>query len=312
MFSKMKKVRNWWFPNSEEHLTKAVDTPNWLNRGFDYQTQQRDYSLHLATKYISRSRRAIDIGAHVGLWSVDLCNYFSKVECFEPVEIFRDCLSNNLKDNKIPVDIYAIHPYALGSEQGTVKMLIDKNNTGNSRISVDKHEKTSGGHFEMVERKTLDSFKFQGVDYIKIDCEGHELPIVHGAQRTIQINRPIIVVENKPGKIGYSHFVTLKHLLYQWGYIIDHWIKSEVIFVHKHNIKRDWDKGKKTQRIEDGLFESLNTDYSYYDNYDKIITTGPQVLSDGVASNTSVETHIDLTSLKHYKLDDNKDNNDLE
>ena len=111
---------------------------------------------------------------------------------------------------------------------------------------------------------------------------------------------------------GVQEFVTLKHLLYQWGYIIDHWIKSEVIFVHKHNIKRDWDKGKKTQRIEDGLFESLNPDYSYYDNYDKIITTGPQVLSDGVASNTSVETHIDLTSKKHYKLEYNKDNNDLE
>jgi|7_EtaG_2_1085326.scaffolds.fasta_scaffold00858_17 FkbM family methyltransferase len=287
--NKMKKVKDWWFPNSDEHLSRAVEKPTWLSRGFDYQTQQRDYSIHLANTYFSRSRRAIDIGAHVGLWTVDLCRYFRRVECFEPIPLFRDCLKQNLKENKIDVEGYAIHPNALGKEEKEVRMTIDKHNTGATHIASD-------GHIKVLMKK-LDSFKFDGVDYIKIDCEGSELSIIYGARKTIQINKPIIVMESKANKMGYSAFVTAKHLLYKWGYKIDNSIESETIFVHRYNIKRDWDKGKKQQRKEDPLRPQLDPDYSQYE--DKKEFSGPDVLSDGNSAYRIYE-------------DEDKDDNDLE
>ena len=47
----------------------------------------------------------------------------------------------------------------------------------------------------LVQQKTLDSFNFANVDYIKIDVEGHELKVLKGAYKTIQKYSPLIVVE---------------------------------------------------------------------------------------------------------------------
>jgi len=47
----------------------------------------------------------------------------------------------------------------------------------------------------LVQQKTLDSFVFEDVDYIKIDVEGHELKVLQGATNTIKTYNPLIVVE---------------------------------------------------------------------------------------------------------------------
>ena len=48
--------------------------------------------------------------------------------------------------------------------------------------------------------RTLDSYNFTDVDIIKIDVEGYEVPLLHGAKQTILSNRPWIQIEaNKAG-----------------------------------------------------------------------------------------------------------------
>src|SRR5690606_11886840 len=44
----------------------------------------------------------------------------------------------------------------------------------------------------------LDSRGLDEVDFIKIDVEGHELAVLRGASKTIEENRPVILVEVKP------------------------------------------------------------------------------------------------------------------
>ena len=105
------------------------------------------------------------------------------------------------------------------------------------------------------------------------------------------------LMEHKEKKMGYSDFVTAKHLLYKWGYKIDNSIESETIFVHRYYIKRDWDKGKKQQRQEDPLRPQLDPDYSQYE--DKKETDGPNILSDGNSAYRIYE-------------DEDKDDNNLE
>jgi hypothetical protein len=45
--------------------------------------------------------------------------------------------------------------------------------------------------------KTLDSFGFEEVDFIKIDVEGYELSVVKGAKETLLREKPFMVIEQK-------------------------------------------------------------------------------------------------------------------
>jgi hypothetical protein len=47
---------------------------------------------------------------------------------------------------------------------------------------------------------TLDSLALDEVDFIKADCEGFELFALRGAVDTILRCKPVIIVEQKPGR----------------------------------------------------------------------------------------------------------------
>ncbi len=48
-----------------------------------------------------------------------------------------------------------------------------------------------------VQAKPLDDFEIAGVDFIKIDVEGHEVEVLHGAAKTIAQSRPVVLIEVK-------------------------------------------------------------------------------------------------------------------
>ena len=51
-----------------------------------------------------------------------------------------------------------------------------------------------------VPMRTLDSFDLADVDFIKLDCEGYELFALAGGMETFEHCRPVVCVEQKPGK----------------------------------------------------------------------------------------------------------------
>jgi hypothetical protein len=44
----------------------------------------------------------------------------------------------------------------------------------------------------------LDSFLFEHVSFVKIDCEGYEVNVIDGARETLLKCRPCVIVEQKP------------------------------------------------------------------------------------------------------------------
>ena len=46
-----------------------------------------------------------------------------------------------------------------------------------------------------VELRTLDSYKLQNISLLKIDVEGAELGVLHGAISTIKNPKPVIMIE---------------------------------------------------------------------------------------------------------------------
>jgi hypothetical protein len=81
--------------------------------------------------------------------------------------------------------------------------------------------------------RTVDSFGYRTVDFIKIDVEGHEYQVIQGALKTIQRCRPAIMVEiSYEGKL-LDHDITANHkstlsVIENMGYHV-HW-----------QLKHDW------------------------------------------------------------------------
>lgn len=181
----MKKFDEWMLPDHEKHLQEWMTTNNdrWMGR-LSYQAKKQRAALDLLPRTGSH-RVAIDIGAHVGLWSYYLAKFFLKVEAFEPILEHRLCFNENVHAENV-----TLHPFALGDEEGTVGMHTEPSSSG------DSYPKGKGD----TPVRRLDSFGFSTVDFIKADCEGYEYFALHGGEQLIKTCRPVIIVEQKPGK----------------------------------------------------------------------------------------------------------------
>lgn len=175
----MKCVNNIWLPDEEEEVTKFVRASVIDGVGV-YQI----HKLQEAIKYVTRWNLAVDIGGHCGLWSMQLKKHFSMVVAFEPIERHRECFKLNAPDVEL-------HPYALGQKESTVCLKKGIKSTGDTHVSDEGEYK--------AEMKPLDSFNLTP-DFIKIDCEGYELFVLQGGEKTIDLYKPAIIVEQKPGK----------------------------------------------------------------------------------------------------------------
>ena len=122
---------------------------------------------------------------------------FKYVYAFEPMPHHRECFEKNVKKYNV-----TLFPFALGDFTGKVEFKIDKENTGNCHI-VENYDKRKG----QFKQKELDNFKFDKLDYIKIDAEGHEKEVLEGAVETLDKHKPFVSVEIKDKileKVGKS------------------------------------------------------------------------------------------------------------
>lgn len=177
-----------WLPKGEKHF------PEWMTNNGELVDGKGTYQIkkfRAAMRQVRQFRCAVDIGAHVGLWSMQLAKHFLAVVAFEPVAAFRECFELNTAAKKC-----VLHPCALGAAPGRVAMEIP---------SLDGGLDTGGTHIAGagdIEMRTLDSFDMPYVDFIKIDCEGYELEVLKGARETLERSRPCVIVEQKPHKLG--------------------------------------------------------------------------------------------------------------
>lgn len=180
----MKKIDGWFFPDGETHLPKWMANPKVrmeLNGRSSYQGQKQYAAMQMCTQF----RTAVDVGAHVGLWSYNLAHMFNLVEAFEPVAAHRECFEANM----VAIPNVRLTPCALGDKEGMVSIRTEPTSSGDSRVD-------GPGDIPM---KMLDSFHLANVDLLKIDCEGTELFVLRGAEELLARQKPVVVVEQKPG-----------------------------------------------------------------------------------------------------------------
>lgn len=154
-----------------------------------YQGKKQEIVRQVCTD-LTHMRTAIDVGAHIGLWSWNLSHWFKAVHAFEPVAEHRECFMQNLTLAPSAADV-SLHGFAVGREAGSVNIRVNPTSTGDSWVKGE-------GDIPMV---TLDGaavdHSISEVDLIKIDCEGFEENVIRGAERMISRWKPVIIVEQK-------------------------------------------------------------------------------------------------------------------
>jgi FkbM family methyltransferase len=125
----------------------------------------------------------LNIGANIGSYSYAFKDKASKIICFEPsIELF-ECLKYNLgKYSNIE-----LYNEAISNTNEPYEVICLNDNIGMTHIKVS--EKSS-----RITR-TIDSYSFDKIDLILMDCEGYEPKILSGAQNTISKYKPILVIE---------------------------------------------------------------------------------------------------------------------
>ena len=171
------------------------DEDDWYRWGADYEQNEYDNII----KYIPNFDVALDVGAHVGIWSRRLAEKFKTVVAFEPVPKHIECWHANVANDFSNVDVEDV---ALSNVEGTAMMKVPNvTNTGMASLVhevKDRRWVQSGWEdFPEIEVKTrtLDSYEFDQLDFMKIDVEWFELRVLQGAEQTIRKHKPVMYIE---------------------------------------------------------------------------------------------------------------------
>ncbi len=218
----MLQVGGLFFPDGETHFTRHGDSVS------EYQKRDRD----AAYSYVNHWRRALDVGANVGIFSRDFATRFEEVVAFEPMPAARECLILNAPSN------VRIEACAIADEPGVVEMYPTVKNSGGSficnhpRVMIPEGARLKPNWAVQVEARTIDSFNFDAVDLIKLDVQGAEYAALIGARETIVQHRPVIMIEEKAFSEEHAEFIKkAADLLVSYGMTPKEKAQSDRVYV---------------------------------------------------------------------------------
>ena len=146
----------------------------WYVRGTNFPMTHEDWLRSLVHPF--KGDLFVDVGAHVGTWSLRATRSFRQVIAFEPNPTANKILRTNVKLNKLPNII--VIAAAISNTEREMPIAGGRQN---------------GKKGDIVPMRTLDSFKLKP-SLLKIDTEGNELPVLEGAQETLK-QKPRLVIE---------------------------------------------------------------------------------------------------------------------
>lgn len=166
----------------------------YIGRSLDVYGEYSEGEVELFRQVIQPGNVVIEVGANIGAHTLFLAQQVGRsgvVIAFEPQRILFQTMCANLALNSVP-NVYTLQQ-AVGAKAGSVVIpAIDytqENNFGG--LSLGNYENGEG-----VPLATLDGFNFPACSFLKIDVEGMELDVLHGAERLLRQFRPVIYLEN--------------------------------------------------------------------------------------------------------------------
>ena len=195
--------------------------------------------------YAAPQGTAIDVGASIGMNTINYAEYFDRVISMEPDPAQYECLQATVTANGCHT-VETI-PAAAGARAEVLNLVIyHTGRFGNCLLPQGYHTKTRDQL--PVRVYPIDQLGATDVTFIKIDVEGSEMRVLEGAAATIGRDQPVIQIEVKPQLL--KRHGTLPHDIWAWfadrAYTAKHWAGAvtEPLFV---------DTGRFTARSKYGL-----------------------------------------------------------
>jgi FkbM family methyltransferase len=159
------------------------------------------YSLARKHPHIFRGGHILDVGANVGYTAYvfsQVASNGSRVFAFEPEPHNVSLLLQAVAERQLENIILPV-PAAVGREQGSLQLWVNKAHHGDHRIITDEFQKHVGEtESRTVDMVSVDSFlsgnaPAQPVSFIKIDVQGYELEVCEGMKGTLARNDNVTV-----------------------------------------------------------------------------------------------------------------------
>lgn len=174
----------------------------------------QEYEKQMQKYFNLREGVFIDIGAHIGKYSIQLANKLGKkghVFAFEPEESNFQFLKKNIELNVIN----NVEAYKKGLYSTEMETTLFVSGAGEMYQSI--YNRDEGWSEQTIQLTTLDHFvkenKISRIDLIKIDTERTEFEVLKGGRASLQKFRPDIIIE-----IGVENFDKTNQLLENIGY----------------------------------------------------------------------------------------------
>jgi FkbM family methyltransferase len=150
---------------------------------------------------------AIDIGAHIGFFTIELAQTVGArghVYAFEPLPSNAELLAQSIRENyyesRVTLERAAVSDR---SGTGTLRYAAQTLNTGGAFLSDGSVEGLGALTASAVRTVKLDDYQARRpVRLIKMDVEGAEPAVVAGARELIARDRPVIVSEVHPEQLA--------------------------------------------------------------------------------------------------------------
>lgn len=195
-----------------------------------------DFIRTLDKHVICPNRTAIDIGANFGVYTRSLAKQFKTVHSVEPLPKLATPLRKAGPRNCV------VHQIALGTSPGELELFIPHSKEKGAVFALTTaRQDWLGSMKEGIESKQQDSFssaerlvvkmetfddEFGGlndIDFVKMDIEGSELSALQGGMRTLERQKPIVLIEAEKhcGESAVQIFEMLEGIGYAVYYFRD-------------------------------------------------------------------------------------------
>jgi FkbM family methyltransferase len=205
-------------------LPEAPDVEMDTRIALDNGIFERD-SYEMLLRHTQGRETAIDIGAHVGSWTIAMAREFAHVIGFEPDPINRKFLLDNIQHlgaRNIDVIAAAVLDVRNLSKKFKLRSGSHTRNSGMAHLVPAEQALNVDHDIPITSLDDVMRLQFpseQDISMIKIDVEGVELEVLKSGIETIQRHRPTILLEinSNCGRYGIQPS-DIYELLSSWRY----------------------------------------------------------------------------------------------
>jgi FkbM family methyltransferase len=219
-------------------------------RSWKARYRDQRHEIRATLSFIQPGNTVVDVGAHKGAylyWLQKAVGTGGKVFAFEPQpSLFRylEQITASMKWNNV-----MLKKCALSDSTGTRKLYVPNENSPGA--SLETVAGSAHGSSYNCQTDTLDN-QLRGaakITFLKIDVEGHELQIFHGAKQILSQHMPAILFECETRHLQHHTmkdvFTFLEDLGYGGGFFSAQGLRPLAEFdpeIHqKRNSERFWD-----------------------------------------------------------------------